>query len=50
MTSYADHPRVTRFFQPPSDAAGRLHRAAIFKRERLMENGEDGAFHVNTLA
>ena len=49
MTSYADHPRVTRFFQPPSDAADRLCRAAIFKRER-MENGEDGAFHVNTLA
>ena len=49
MTSYADHPRVTRFFQPPSDAADRLRRAAIFKR-RMMENGEDGAFHVNTLA
>ena len=49
ITSYADHPGVTRFFQPPSDAADRLRRAAIFKR-RMMENGEDGAFHVNTLA
>ena len=48
MTSYADHRRVTRFFQPPSDAADRLCRAAIFKRERMMENGVDGAFHVNT--